>query len=102
MMDLKPCPFCGGEAEEYHKMAPEAFRAMQEAEKNEPPVRCEECIRWTPIDAMGGYAQGELERLGKCTFIRGVFMATDFCSRAKRHQPMKEENKNEKSREADH
>ena len=35
-MDLKPCPFCGGEAEEYHKMALKAFLAMQEAEKNEP------------------------------------------------------------------
>ncbi|WP_298069973.1 hypothetical protein [uncultured Mailhella sp.] len=30
------CTLRDGEAEEYHKMALEAFRAMREAEKNEP------------------------------------------------------------------
>ena len=35
------CTLRDGEAEEYHKMALEAFRAMQDAEKNEPLTKTE-------------------------------------------------------------
>ena len=74
-----------------YSRALDALRAKQKAEKNEPPVRCKDCVNWRQGETMGGYLPGELERLGTCHWIRGAFMATDFCSKAKRHPPEREE-----------
>ena len=50
-------------------------------------LHCKDCVNWVPIDSFGGDSPGELERLGKCVWIQGVFMANDFCSKAKRCPP---------------
>lgn len=54
-------------------------------------VHCKDCIHWQPTGSMGGNIPGIPEPLGTCKWIQGVFMASDFCSKAERREIKKEE-----------
>ena len=63
------------------EMARQALR-----DKKKRQCNCKDCKNWTPTGSMCIDSHGNIEKLGTCIWIQGVFAENDYCSKAKRHE----------------